>query len=63
MRYSATIFLLIFSIGAVYAGEGDGKAVRREKQAFRVDQSPVIDGSVEEEIWENGKSEIVMTSR
>jgi len=52
MRYSAAIFLFIFSIGALYAGEGDGKKRRLEKEAFRVEQSPVIDGSIDEEIWQ-----------
>jgi hypothetical protein len=59
MQQSAVLVLFIFSVGALYAGEGDGKSGRREKQAFRVDQSPVIDGSIEEEIWEHEKSEKV----
>jgi hypothetical protein len=58
MRHSATILLLIFSIGALYAGEGDGKNRRLEKEAFRVEQSPVIDGSIEEEIWQQGGEKV-----
>jgi len=50
MRHSAILLLLIFSFDVLYAGEGDGKS-KRETKAFRVDQSPVIDGSIEEEIW------------
>ena len=58
MRLSAILFLLIFSFDALYAGEGDGKS-KRETKAFRVDQSPVIDGSIEEEIWQQEKNERV----
>lgn len=59
MRQSATIFLSIFSIGALYAGGGDGQVSKREKQAFRVETSPVIDGSIDEEIWQQEESEKV----
>jgi hypothetical protein len=58
MRHSTTILVLIFSIGALYAGEGDGKGRRLEKEAFRVEQSPVIDGSIEEEIWQQGGEKV-----
>lgn len=58
MRHSATILFLIFFIGTGYAGEGIGLN-KREKKAFRVVESPVIDGSIEEEIWEEGKNERV----
>ncbi|HEX6889759.1 MAG TPA: DUF5916 domain-containing protein [Chryseolinea sp.] len=58
MRHSTTILVLIFSIGALYAGEGDGKSRRLEKEAFRVEQSPVIDGSIEEEIWQQGGEKV-----
>ena len=45
---------MIFSVTTLYAGEGDSKAGRREKEAFRVEESPVIDGSIDEEIWQHG---------
>src|SRR4026208_764627 len=58
MQRNAIILLLIFSVSAVYAGEGDSKKGRREKEAIRVEESPVIDGSIDEEIWQHGKEKV-----
>ena len=58
MQHSAILLLLIFSVSAVYAGEGDSKKGRREKEAFRVEESPVIDGSIDEEIWQHGGEKV-----
>ncbi|HEY5915777.1 MAG TPA: DUF5916 domain-containing protein, partial [Chryseolinea sp.] len=58
MRHCAIVLLLIFSVSVLYAGEGDSKKGRREKEAFRVEESPVIDGSIDEEIWQHGGEKV-----
>lgn len=52
MRCTATLLVFIFSIGLLNAMNEDDKIRKREQQAVRVDQSPKIDGTIDDEAWQ-----------
>jgi len=61
MRYTATLIVFIFSIGLVTANDEDDKIRKREKQAHRVEQSPEIDGSIEDDAWQQNEKKVKFT--
>ncbi len=52
MRFNFLFYCFIFSYELVAASGGDQKIIRREKEAVRVEQSPDIDGSLDDEVWQ-----------
>ncbi|MBA4055576.1 MAG: hypothetical protein C0490_12750, partial [Marivirga sp.] len=61
MRLRSIFFLLIFLPELVSATGGDQKIIRREKQAVRVEHSPDIDGSLEDDVWQHATEKIKFT--
>jgi len=61
MRQGITLIFFIVSIFSLKANEGDNKISKREKQAHRVEHSPEIDGSMEDEVWQEETEKIKFT--